>query len=238
MGFKDLFFVSEETPDNQQEQTKAPDKTIKFPEPSKTTSDFSFNNKSETQSSFTPSPSFNSPLSGEPTQEQINKAFELYEKGFESLNQAGYDFFEYFKAITAGGVENSQLYPMAFAMGHSMDSSISKDKLLSQSEFYLSEISKVYEDFNSKGNLKKEDVLRQKTNENLSLVNEVSSIQEQINALNIQLNDRQTKLSAIDSKYAITLKDVEGKIQANTLAKDKIVNTIQAVRTGIINNLK
>lgn len=253
MAFIDLFVKSDETPDNKPIQNtkvkQTSDTPLKFPtqETQKTTqteftpsaSGFGFGS-SKVES--TPAPSFgttSAPItSAEATQEQINSAFQLYEQGFESLNQPGYDFFEYFKAISAGGIENASLYGMAFAMGRSMDGSITKEKLLSQSEFYLGEINKVYEDFNSKGIAKRDSVAVRKSNDNQNLVGELESIKEQIHALQVQQQDRESKLAGIDSKYSLELNEIEGKLSANRLAKDKIVNSIQAVKNGITINIK
>lgn len=249
MSFKSLFIVDEETPDSKPiEKPKVKEQPIKFPTQEKVeqtspspTPAFGFgfgSGKAEPAPSFASTTSFTSASSAEPTQEQIEIAFQLYEKGFESLNQPGYDFFEYFKAISAGGIDNAGLYPMAFAMGHSMDNSITKEKLLTQSEFYLGEINKVYEDFNSKGVAKRDSVAVRKSNENQNLLGELESIKEQIHLLELQQKDRETKLASIDTKYASELNEVEGKLGANRLAKDKIVTAIQAVKNGITNNIK
>ncbi len=169
----------------------------------------------------------------------MNKALEVYEKGFESLNQPGFDFFEFYKSIVSGGdINNPQLYAMAFQMASAMDSSITKDKLIQQSDFYLTELKKVYDDYVSKGSGKKNDILNQKDSENKSLVGELELMEQQLEALKTQIDDRKRKLSAIDSKYSPMLTEVQNKIAANDTAIQKIVGSIEHVKQGIINNVK
>jgi hypothetical protein len=61
-----------------------------------------------------------------------------------------------------GGVTNPQIYTMAFTMANTMDKLVTKVSLISQSDFYISEITKQYDGFVSKGNLKKEELEQQK----------------------------------------------------------------------------
>ena len=170
--------------------------------------------------------------------EHLLKALELYQKGFDNLNQPGFDFYEFFQSVITGGVDNSAVYAMAFQMATAMDKSITKDKLTSQADFYVSEIQKVYEDYLSKGNAKKEEVQSLKLNENQSLAGEVENIQHQIESLTIQLQDRKAKLMAIDGKYNPQLSEIDSKLAANNIAKDRILSSIQQVKQGIINNVK
>jgi CII-binding regulator of phage lambda lysogenization HflD len=110
--------------------------------------------------------------------------------------------------------------------------------LIQQSDFYLSEIEKVYNDYQSKGGSKKTDLLAQKQHENESLVGELSLLKQQLEAITTQIADKENKLSVIDVKYAPMLSEVEGKLAANEIAKTKIAQSIEQVKQGIINNLK
>jgi methyl-accepting chemotaxis protein len=127
---------------------------------------------------------------------------------------------------------------MAFTMANTMDKLVTKVSLISQSDFYISEITKQYDGFVSKGNLKKEELEQQKTNENQSLVSELNTMREQLEAIKVQINDREKKLSAIGSKYDPLLNDVNSKLSANTQAKNLITQSIEQVKQGINNNLK
>lgn len=240
MGLKDLFIVSDEKPIDKpvQEPVKqsAPS-TTKFPSSTPKTEETTSNPFSSFGfgSSPTPTPTYQAATV---SNEVLAKTLEMYEAGFDSLNQPGYDFYEFFKSVMAGGVDNQAIYAMAFQMGTVMDKSITKDKLLMQSDFYIAEINKVYNDYVSKGNGKRQEVINQKNHENESLLGELSLMRQQLEQLQIQIADRENKLSVIDSKYSPILNEVENKIAANDLAKQKIVGSIEQVKNGIINNIK
>jgi len=136
------------------------------------------------------------------------------------------------------GPTNPQVYAMGFQMASAMDKSISKDKLVQQSDFYLAEINKVYTEYNSKGVAKKQDLLAQKQHENESLVNELDLLRQQLEAIRTQIADKENKLSVIDVKYAPMVSEVDSKIVANEMAKNQIVQSIEQVKNGIINNIK
>lgn len=242
MGLKDLFIVSDENSENKpiQEPVKqAAPSTTKFPSSTPKTEEPSSNPFSSFGFGSAPTPAPTPTY--QPTNvsnEALAKTLEMYEAGFDSLNQPGYDFYEFFKAVMAGGVDNPAIYGMAFGMGTAMDKTITKDKLLMQSDFYITEINKVYNDYVAKGNGKRQEVINQKNHENESLVGELNLMRQQLEQLQVQISDRENKLSVIDSKYGPILNEVETKIAANDLAKQKIVGSIEQVKNGIINNLK
>lgn len=203
--------------------------------------------KFPTSATETPSVSFTMPQT-QPTfptsgvssipQDYINKAIEVYRNGFDSLNQNGYDFYEFYQAVMQAGVDNPQIYNMAFTMGTAMDKSVSKDKLLQSADFYANEIMKVYNNFVAQGSEKRQQLLAQKESENHSLTMELDTMVQQMEALKIQIQDRQNKLNAIEGKYGPMIQEVDNKIGANNTAKDQILGSIQQVKNGIINNLK
>lgn len=228
MGWKELFIADEENSNDKPTQEKPVENTqTKFPT--------NTNNTFPTYTAPTTPVQFNS---SQVPQEYLAKAIEVYKSGFDSLNQNGYDFYEFYQAITQGGVNNPQIYPMAFTMANAMDKSVTKDKLIQTADFYLSEINKVYNDYVAKGNGKKQDLITQKNNENQALVTELSMMEQQLEALKTQIQDRQNKLNAIGGKYEPMISDVDNKIVANETAKNQIVQSIEQVKSGIINNLK
>jgi hypothetical protein len=236
---KNLIFAQDEnSSEGTSKQAQAPVKpqqtSSKFPDAVQATPIFSFPTSEPTP---TPTPTVFAPQSGV-SQEHLEKTIELYEKGFDSLNQAGFDFYEFFQSVSQGGITNPQVYAMAYAMGTAMDKTISKEKLMSQADFYVAEISKVYDENVSKGNSKKEGLLKQKESENQTLANELNMFQQQLEALQIQIADRQNKLHAIDGKYQPQLEEVNSKLNANVIAKNKIVEAIEMVKSGININIK
>jgi len=238
MGFKDLFFVSEETP-NDKPKTEPINKTDSFSFPSEEKeAPVAVKQTSSIFGSSPVQPTYVPPVASNVTQEHVEKALDLYQKGFDSLNQTGFDFYEFYQSVMSAGVGNPQIYGMAYSMGSAMDKTLSKEKLIQQADYYTGEILKQYEDFVNKGNSKKQEVENQKSTENQSLVSELDSMKQQLDALSIQIADREKKLSAIGEKYNPQLNEINNKISANLIAKDKIINSISEVKNGILTNIK
>jgi hypothetical protein len=127
---------------------------------------------------------------------------------------------------------------MAFTMGQTMDKSITKEKLTQQADFYVNEITKVYNDYVAKGNSKKIQILQQKENESRNLTNELSLMEQQLEALKVQIQDRRTKLNAVDSKYIPQISDIDSMLTANDSAKNEVIGSIKTVQTGLNSHLK
>lgn len=225
---KKLIFADAESQSENSQKTPIKQSEVVFSNQGQSPS-FSFSNSENTnQSSF--------PTSVD--QNLLAKAIDVYENGFDSLNQNGFDFYEFFKSVSNGGITNPQVYTMAFTMGSAMDSTVTKENLISQADFYVAEINKVYNENVTKGNEKKNSLINQKQSENSSLTDELKMFKEQLEALQIQISNRETKLKTIDGKYATEILEIENKLNANTIAKDKIVQAIETVKSGINTNIK
>lgn len=231
MGLKSLFFT-DAAEENQKPEAKEP---TKFPT-SNTTPATTF--PTTFPSSVPAAPS--APAFGSSAENPfLNKCVEGYQTCFDNANQAGYDFYEFFQAImNSGGADNPQMYVMAMSMGTAMDKTCNKTKLLSQADFYLNEINKVYNQNVSSGNAKKQELITQKDSENHNLNAELNNLRAQLEAIQNQIRSREAQLSLIDSKYVPLINEVEQKIEANETAKDIIVSNITKVKNGISNNLK
>jgi ABC-type phosphate transport system auxiliary subunit len=171
------------------------------------------------------------------TGDAFNEVLAVYEKGFEGLNQDGYDFFEMYKAVMAVGADNPQAYQMAFAMGKSIKSDLSKNILIEKSQYYVQEIAKVHSKYDDIGNKKKNDLAAQLNAEKTELTNQINSLEGQLTAINAQLSKTKTALSGIDGKFNAPLADMDQRIEANNQAKDTILNSINKVINGINQNL-
>lgn len=235
MALKDLFIKKDENTSDKPKETPKVVSTTKFPKVETTETDntnfFGF-------PKTTPTPSFNSVSTGNVSDENIAKAIEIYQNGFDNLNQQGYDFYEFYQAIVAIGIGNGPAYTMAFTMAKGMDKTITKEGLLSQSEFYSTEIMKSYNNFVSSGNKKREDLLSQKANENQVLMNDLNNLKQQQEAIRVQIESNENKLKAIDGKYQPKISEIDSKLSANDIAKDKFIQSIEQVKQGIINNVK
>jgi hypothetical protein len=234
MSWKDYFINSEtkntEVNSSEQKTNVQNEVATKFPDTkTQTNNNFSFSQVSqhaEKQSSLTIS------------NELASKFFDAYENAFEKLNQDGYDFFEFFQTVMHGDINNNQTYVMAFGMGKAMDKNLTKEKLLSQSDYYINELMSLYNKNVAEGNQKKQDLINKKTSENQNLTSELSSLKQQLEGIQIQIQDREKKLSLIDSKYEPQITERDSKLMANDYAKNKIISTIETVKQGINNNLK
>jgi hypothetical protein len=89
-----------------------------------------------------------------------------------------------------------------------------------------------------KGGEKKNQIIAQKNSESQNLANELSLMEQQLEALKVQIQDRQAKLNMVDSKFNPQISEIDSKLSANDSAKNEVINSIQLVKNGIINNLK
>ena len=119
-----------------------------------------------------------------------------------------------------------------------MDSGVSKQSLLNQSEFYINEIDKVYKQYVSSGTQKRQETLQQKENEEGLLTLELNDINKEIIRLTALKGQKEEELSKIDGRYTPDLTEIDCKLMANDVAKDTILNSIRSVVMGIKQNLK
>jgi hypothetical protein len=225
MGFLDIFINSEN--DGQPKETKAKESVTNTIFPPKENNVF--------PSTYNP-PVMN--VDDSYDDEFTKKTLIVYMDGLESLNQPGYDFYEYYKAISQGDINNLQMYPMAFSMATAMDNTLTKEKLINSAEYYLSEINKFYQNNLTKGNANKQELINQKNNENQSLVNQINTINQQIESLKSQALALQNDVNNIDTKYTPLIDDITNKLNANDKAKSKIVQLIETVKQNIQNTIK
>lgn len=163
----------------------------------------------------------------------VNEILAVYEKGFDSLNLSDFDFFEMYKSVLAVGNTNPQSYQMAFTMGKSIKPDLTKEYLLEKSKFYIEEINKVYTKYDSTGKAKRHDlsVLVQKEKESLTV--SVNDLEARIHQMQQELQEKKSLLANIDSKNENELREIQLKIEANNFAKQKIVDSINLVISGI-----
>ena len=163
----------------------------------------------------------------------LTEIFEVYQKGFEGLNAEGFDFFELYKSVNAVGVSNPQSYQMAFTMGKTINPNLTKEYLLDKAKFYIVEIEKVYEKYNITGNSKKSDLSLKINDEKKKLTAEITDLEAKIVQLQKELEAKKVELSKIDNENAQEFSELQLKIEANNIAKQKIQDSINLVITGI-----
>lgn len=163
----------------------------------------------------------------------LKEIFEVYEKGFESLNTAGFDFFELYKSVVVVGISNPQSYQMAFTMGKSIQSDLSKKSLLEKANFYVAEIEKVYAKYDTIGKTKKSDLENNLTKEKYNLSKSIEELSTKILELQKELETKKSDLQKLDSNNIEKFSEIKLKMEANDLAKHKLLDSINTVVTGI-----
>jgi hypothetical protein len=169
-----------------------------------------------------------------PNQELINKFTEKYSTTFDGLNQPGYDFYEFYKAIvSANMVDNPQGYQMALSMATAMDASVTKDHLVSQADFYVGKLMELYNQHVTSGNAKKQDLLSQKDAENHSLSTDLGTLKQQLEFIQSQITQKESDLSTIDAKYTPLIAEVDAKLVANEVVKNDFIGKISKVKENL-----
>lgn len=171
-------------------------------------------------------------------QEMVKSVSETYQNGFDSLNKPGYDFYEYYQSIKSVNSSTQDAYKMAFTLGKSMNPNITPDSLVVDAQFYISEIQKVYEKFESSGRVKASEIEGQKSAAKAGLKGNIEKIQAEIARLQSELETNTAQLNSVDSQYEDVSTEINLKLKANTIAKDNIVSSLQEVSNNIKNYLK
>lgn len=163
----------------------------------------------------------------------LKEIFEVYEKGFESLNASGFDFFELYKSVVAVGISNPQSYQMAFTMGKTIQPDLTKQFLLEKANFYVSEIEKVYTKYDTIGKTKKSDLENNLTKEKYNLSKSIEELNTKILQLQNELETKKAEFQKMDSNNIEQFSEIKLKMEGNDLAKHKILDSINTVVTGI-----
>lgn len=163
----------------------------------------------------------------------LPEILEVYEKGFDGLNNDGFDFFELYKSVCAVGVNNPQSYQMAFAMGKSIKPDLTKEFILEKSNYYIAEIEKVHSNYDLIGNSRQKELNNSISQRKSSLTAEIDTLQKQIASLQSTLQGKVAELGKIDAEVTGSFDDIKLKIDANNEAKQKILESINTVVAGV-----
>lgn len=222
-NWKGLFINSESVAVEKTEQKETPSNS----------SSVSFPKTNETTSKFPVQP----PKTTIVSNSILDTVVEMYESGFESLNQPGYDFYEFFKAVKAVNSSDPSVYKMAFTMAQGIDSEVTKAKLLTQAEFYVNEIERVHKQYLAKGSSKKNNVIDSQKVKKDNLSAEISALEKKLIEIQNQISTKKNELQSIDIDLMNEVSEIDQKIVANDAARTKILETITNVVDGIKNNL-
>lgn len=163
----------------------------------------------------------------------LEEVMKVYEKGFDGLNSEGFDFFELYKSVIAVGANNPQSYQMAFAMGKSLRPELTKQFVLEKAQFYIAEIEKVYQNYDVIGNSKQKEILGAINHKKETLNNEINNLKNEIARLQNELQAKTTELQNIDSENSGAYNEIQKKIEANNLAKQQLLESVNTVVAGV-----
>ena len=221
-SWRDLFLKSEETGE---EQPPAAGNNFSFPVNNTTAS--TFNNQTNVNT-----------VANNPA---VNEVLGVYEKGLDSINMPGYDFYEFYKTINAAGIVNGeQVYNMAYQMAKTLDNTVSTQKLLKDAEFYISKINEVHGQYLRQGQQKLNSIQNEKNAERTKLTTSVEDanrrmmeLQNEMRSLELDIKNQQEELSKVDNKYITQEQAVKDKLTANDLAHSESIAKLNRVSEGI-----
>ena len=208
------------------------------PEESSRTSAEGFSFPASSMVNNVPGTSTSTPQGVDPS--VIQEVLTVYEKGIDSINMPGYDFYEFYKAISSIPHAGEQAYNMAFQMAKSMDSNVTAQKLQSDAEYYISKINEVHNQYSSQGQQKLSS-LEEKKNEQKNKLNseinqasqKVTLLRNQVIELESEINKKRTQLTSVDGEYAPQENTVRQKILANDHAKQISISKLSAIKDSI-----
>jgi len=167
----------------------------------------------------------------------IDSISKIYENGFNQLNKEGVDFFEFYQSVTNSDINNPDVYKMAFNLLKGMDPSFTKERALSDANYYIDKITDAYNGIkNSSENLISQ-LSADKESEEKNLIIELSELESQSSNLKLKLDNKKIELSLVDAKFSTKFSDARMKYEANEVVKTSLTDKINTVVTNIKNNI-
>ncbi|HEX6430566.1 MAG TPA: hypothetical protein VF008_22900, partial [Niastella sp.] len=117
----------------------------------------------------------------------VKDVIDVYESGLDSINMPGYDFYEFYKAITSIGQVNEHTYQLAYQMAKSLDKTVTAQKLMTDAEFYISKINEVHGQYTNQGQQKMNALQQQKNTDKDKLQREIDAGAARITQLRAEL---------------------------------------------------
>jgi DNA-binding transcriptional MerR regulator len=203
--------------------------------PKQTTSDLSFPVNKSGVASLNAYNTVSTELSAE-----TKEVMEVYEKGLDSINMPGYDFYEFYKAIQTAGPHNQQAYNMAFQMAKAMDNTLTVQKLVNDADFYISKINEVHSQYVTQGQQKLNEISNQLQMEKTDLakaidqkVMRLAQLRSELTELENELQTKRNALAKVDDIYMPREQAIRSKLSANDLAKGNSASKLIAVKDNI-----
>ena len=175
----------------------------------------------------------------------VNEVLQVYENGLDSINMPGYDFYEFYQAVTSIGDSNEQTYKMAYQMAKTLDKTITSQKLMNDAEFYISKINEVYSQYVSQGQQKLNGLQEKKSGEKIKLTGEidqaamrVAKLRSELQQLESEITQKRNTLAKIDESFYPQEKSIREKLNANDLARKTSIDKLNMIKEGILKFVK
>lgn len=180
-----------------------------------------------------------------PNDPAVTEVLQVYERGLDSINMPGYDFYEFYKTVISTGQPMEQTYNMAFQMARTLDNTITSAKLLSDAEFYISKINEVHSQYVTQGQQKLNVLQEKKSGEKLTLQREIDAAVQRVALLRAELQQleneltlKRNHLSRVDEGYNPQEKTIREKLNANDLARKASIDKLNMIKEGIQRYIK
>jgi len=161
---------------------------------------------------------------------KVVEIVQWYLNDWKKANFEGNDYYEFHQAV--GDTKSKEVY---VAMYNFLK--INVGTLLEDGNKYIEIIENHYNDYVSKGRMKRDSVITEKNTAESRLSQEVKELEDQKRLIEIAISDKKGELSKIDVKYAPSLEEIDCTLGANDIAKDQIVGSIQTVMSRIKEHL-
>jgi hypothetical protein len=175
----------------------------------------------------------------------VQEVLNVYESGLDSINMPGYDFYEFYKAITSIGQVNENTYQLAYQMARSLDKTITAQKLVTDAEFYISKINEVHGQYVTQGNQKLNALQEKKNTDKDKLQKEIDTgaaritqLRAELQQLETDVNQKRATLTKTDESFYPQEKAVREKLLANDMARKVSIDKLNFIKEGILKYIK
>jgi hypothetical protein len=175
----------------------------------------------------------------------VKEVLDVYESGLDSINMPGYDFYEFYKAITSIGHVNENTYQLAYQMAKSLDKTVTAQKLMADAEFYISKINEVHGQYTSQGQQKMNALQQQKNGDKEKLQRDIdagaariSQLRAELQQLEADINQKRSILAKTDESFNPQEKTIREKLMANDMARKISIDKLNSIKEGILKYIK
>ena len=168
------------------------------------------------------------PATGVPGDNVKEMKLRIYQL-LESINKPGCDFFEVWNASVEMGGANSANIKAAFTSLKYADKTLTREKLLTTGDFYISSLTKVLDTETIQRQTEKDKLLVQKEQEKNSLTSEINTLEQQLVTLQKKLAEKKAHSEGINEKFQPMINAIDEKISYGHQSVNGVLNEMQQV---------